>query len=281
MLNVLRSFLGGRWTRFSWGIYNGLTHPGLVTLTLLGFVGIVLLVSSPPLRQRMVKGALILLAGYWFTISPLFSVPATWLLVQFVPQDTGQAANTVVVLSRGRNIEGDRYNTAISMLHSGRVRQLFITGRHQNIQVFELLEQQDVPTHEFLGTVCARTTKEEAYSAAAILGPEGINQIILITDPPHMLRSWLTFKSLGFSVIPHIEPLPDTLGQSHRSFLAVREYLGLLSYAALGRFNPRSPDTLAQPARDITKSYPPDQCLITADRIRQWASQSERQKVEG
>ncbi|WP_416674820.1 YdcF family protein [Egbenema bharatensis] len=201
--------------------------------------------------------------------------------MQLVPQDTGQAADTVVVLSRGRNIEGDRYNTAISMFNSGRVRQLFVTGRHQSIQVFAKLEQQDLPTQALSGTACARTTKSEAYSAAGILGPQGINQIILITDPPHMLRSWLTFKSLGFSVIPHIEPLPDAVGQSQRSFLAVREYLGLLSYAALGRFNPRSPNTLLQPTRDITTPYPSEQCLITVDRIQQWASQTKRQQAEG
>jgi uncharacterized SAM-binding protein YcdF (DUF218 family) len=267
MLEVTR-----RWTRFTWGLYNWLTQPWAVTLTLLVFIGIMLLASSPTFRQRTINGALGLIIGYWLVISPLFSIPATQLLVHFVPQDTGQNADAIVVLSRGREAEGDRYRTAISMLESGRANQLFVTGRYHSIRVFEMLKQTDFSTYELLGTVCARTTKEEAYSAASILGSKGASQIILITDPPHMLRSWLTFRSLGFSVIPHIEPLPEPTQQSHRSFLAVREYLGLLSYAVLGRFNPRPPDGLAQTVQNFALTYPPDRCIITSEQIRQWTA---------
>ncbi|PSB17881.1 hypothetical protein C7B76_09080 [filamentous cyanobacterium CCP2] len=273
MLEALRSSFGLRWTQFSWGVYRGLANPWMVTLALLVFIGIVLLASSPHSRRFMLRTAFILLGGYWFMISPLFSIPATQLLVRFLPNNTGETADTVVVLSRGREAEGDRYNTAISLVETGQASQLFITGRNQIMRVFESLQQRELPTEQFFGTTCARTTKQEAYSAASILFAKGINNIILITDPPHMLRAWLTFRSLGFSVTPYIEPLPDETRQSTRSLLTAREYLGLLSYALLGRFNQRSSNSLAQIAEELAADYPPEQCAITADRIHEQIAQ--------
>ncbi len=273
MLDALRSFIGLRWTRFSWGLYNLLTSPFAVTLALLVFIAVMLLARSPRVRRWMTRGAIALLGTYWFVISPLFAIPATQLLVQFVPKDAGQAADAVVVLTRGREIEGDRYNMAVDMVATGRVPRVFVTGRQQSINLVEKVQQNNLAKEQILGTVCARTTRQEAYSAASILGPQGINSIVLITDSPHMLRSWLTFKSLGFSVIPHIAPLPQQVGWSDRSFLAVREYLGLISYAALGRFNQRPPESLSQPANDILEDFPAERCAITSERLRQWTAQ--------
>lgn len=273
MLETTRSFEAVRWTRFSWAVSQWLANPWLVTLTIFVVLAIGFLVRSERLRTETFKVGLTVLGFYWLILTPLFSVPATQLLTSFLPSDTGQTAEAVVVLSRGRNVEGDRYQTAISLVEEGRASHLFVTGQHQSVRVFKTLEQNQLSTEHVLGTICARTTKQEAYSAASILFTQGIGNIILITDPPHMLRSWLTFRSLGFSVIPHIEPIPTTLRQSDRSILVVREYLGLLSYAFLGRFIPRSvdsPEALTQIAKTLATNYPPEECVITADRIRQW-----------
>jgi len=56
-----------------------------------------------------------------------------------------------------------------------------------------------------------------------------------------MLRSLLTFRSLGFDVIPHANPLPPTLDGKKTGSLVFREYVGLISYGLWGRFLPREP----------------------------------------
>lgn len=269
MLDTLRAIFSTRWTQFTWGLYHWLSSAKMVSLTLLVFTGVMLLASSPGLRRRMVTLGLTLLVSYWVVVSPLFSIPATRLLVSFVPPDKGQTADAVVVLARNSDIQGDRYATAIDMVEQGRADRLLIMGRVQGVRVFEKLQQRQLPADGLLSAVCVRTTKQEAYSAAAALGPQGLHKIILITDPPHMLRAWLSFKSLGFTVIPHIEPIPRRLAHHERSFLAIREYFALISYTALGRFQPQPPSSLAQPVPAIAEDLPPDSCFITAEQMRQ------------
>ncbi|MGF1567935.1 MAG: YdcF family protein [Nodosilinea sp.] len=272
MLDTLRAMFGMRWTEFSWGLYHWLSSARMVTLTLLVFTAVMLLASAPRFRRRMVILGLTLLGTYWFIVSPLFSIPATRLLTRFVPPDTGETADAVVVLARNSDIQGDRYSTAVAMVKAGRAPRLVIMGRVQGIKVFESLQQQNLSTEGLLSAVCVRTTKQEAYSSAAILGPQDLSRIILITDPPHMLRAWLTFEGLGFSVIPHLEPIPDWVAHHERSFLAIREYLGMLSYAALGRFHQPPQSSLAEVATEIAAEFPADRCLLTAKEISQWVS---------
>ena len=75
---------------------------------------------------------------------------------------------------------------------------------------------------------------------ARLLQPQGRKQILLVTDPPHMLRSLLTFRSLGFTVIPHPSPLPQTLSPQEKDALMLREYSALFFYSLLGWFLPQN-----------------------------------------
>jgi hypothetical protein len=102
-----------------------------------------------------------------------------------------------------------------------------------------------------------------------LLSSQNLNRIILITDQPHMLRAWLTFRRFGFDVIPHMEPIQDWVAHHERSFLAIREYLGLLSYKLLGRFQAPTPDHLAQLVSEASDQFPTDGCFMTAEQLRQ------------
>ncbi|MBO3464480.1 YdcF family protein, partial [Aetokthonos hydrillicola] len=83
-----------------------------------------------------------------------------------------------------------------------------------------------------------RTTQENALFTASILQPRQVKQILLVTDSPHMLRSLLTFRRLGFDVIPHISPIPPKLTPTKTAMLVFYEYMGLVSYGLEGRFFP-------------------------------------------
>lgn len=270
MLDILRVY----WPKFNWALFHWLSHAKLVTLTLLVVAAVLMLASGRRYRRRMVTGALAVLLGYWFVISPLFSVPATYLLTRSVPPDTGETADAIVVLARQNEIQGDRYETAIDMVASGRATQLVIMGKPQGKLVFRSMLERHISPEGLSSAVCVRTTNHEAYSTGAILGPRGADKIVLITDPPHMLRAWLLFKSLGFSVVPHMEPISPRFASHERSILAIREVFGIMSYTLLGRFESRPASALPQLAQEVAESFPPDRCVMTADQIRQELSSS-------
>lgn len=269
MLDLLRTKFSLIWLKLTWKIFSWLSDPKLITLGLLIFTAVIVLAAGSRYRRRMLTASLALLGTYWFIISPFFSIPATHLLTSFVPPDTGESADAIVVLARKSSIQGDRYNTALDMIETGRADRLLIMGRYQGKRVFESLVKRNLSPEVLMSALCVRTTKQEAYSAAALLGNTGLSKIILITDAPHMLRAWLTFKGLGFTVIPHIEAMPAATPHHNRSFLAIREYFGLVSYAALGRFQKESATDLFQRASDLAETFPPSRCFMTAFQIRQ------------
>ncbi|MEO1068366.1 MAG: YdcF family protein [Cyanobacteria bacterium J06638_6] len=269
MLDLIQGVFHTYWPRFTWTIFLWLSSARLVTLTLLGFTAVMAFASGRRHRRRMVTIGLALLATYWIVVSPLFSVPSTALLARFVPPDTGGTADAIVVLGRERSAEGDRYTTTVDLAANSRAPEILVMGDNNARKVFRGLEKRNLPTDGLLSATCITTTQEEADSAWAILGPQGVKKIILITDTPHMLRAWLTFKSIGFEVIPHIEPISPWVAHHERSFLALREYLGLASYALLGRFKQQPASNLTQVSQQISAEFPLNQCFLTADQIKQ------------
>jgi uncharacterized SAM-binding protein YcdF (DUF218 family) len=269
------------WTRLSWSLFNWLTHPWWVIVPLVLAVILPLLVDvrSPAQAARQIatvfwghpltwsvwlsRIAAIALLIYLLLISPTLSTLATATLTRFVPADSGAPADAIVVLSRGEEAAGQRYQTAAQMWQDQRAPQIFVTAHGNLIKMEQLLQQRQIPTSILNGTNCAMTTYDEAQSTAAILGPQGVERIILITDPPHMLRSLLTFRGLGFTVTPHIMPLPAGLSAAERSLLALREYPGLLSYALLGRFSQDTSD-LKQPSAKTLQEIERRKCYISS-----------------
>ena len=88
----------------------------------------------------------------------------------------------------------------------------------------------------------SRTTRENAEATRALLAPEGIETICLVTHADHMGRAAAAFRTAGFAVIPAPLALPSdrpaeildyvpqagALADSRR---AIREHLGRLWYA--------------------------------------------------
>ncbi|MEP0946445.1 YdcF family protein [Leptolyngbya subtilissima DQ-A4] len=269
MLEPLRTDFARRWPKLTWKLGYWFFSPKKVTPVLLVVIAVVLVTSEPEYSWRMAVAGLALLVAYGVVMSPLFSIPATALLSSCVPRDTGESADAIVVLARNGRIQGDRYNTAVDMLAEGRSPNLLIMGLSQGVTVLKALDQRHLSPNLMLSAVCVKTTKQEAESAAVALGARGLKRVILITDTPHMLRAWLTFKGLGFAVVPHIEPLPVGVAGRERSLLAIREYLGLVSYAGLGRFQRKSPITLPQVAGAMADDLSADRRFMTAEQIRQ------------
>jgi uncharacterized SAM-binding protein YcdF (DUF218 family) len=272
------------WTRLSWLLFNWLTHPWWVVVPLLVVVVLPFLTDLP--RQpgqvsRLIatsflghslnwrgwisRGAAIALLAYLILISPTLSSLAVAGLTRFVPADSGAKADAIVVLSRGKQ-RGERYEIAAQLWQDQRAPHIFVTAYGNVMNMKQLLQQQQLPIEILSGTDCAMTTYDEATSTAAILGPQGVESIILITDPPHMWRSLLTFRGFGFTVTPYMAPLPDQLSSAERSLLALREYPGLLSYAILGRFSPQPAGSLKQPSPTTLETMKQRKCQVNLTR---------------
>lgn len=231
----------GMWTRLSWQVFGWLVNPVLMVLTLLGLVLLPWLIRPLP-RKRLLSGvAAILLALYVALTAPPTVMAGNYLLTHFVPFDAGGKADAIVILGRGWEFRQERVEVAAKLWQEQRAGMVFASGRGDAPPLMQMLVERGIPPQVVDGEPCSRTTEENAQLTAALLKPRGVKRILLVTDPPHLLRSFLTFQSLGFEVIPHPSPLPADLSFPHKAFLVAREYLGIVSYSVRGRFSPRSP----------------------------------------
>ncbi|MBV8883028.1 MAG: YdcF family protein [Chroococcidiopsidaceae cyanobacterium CP_BM_RX_35] len=197
-------------------------------------------------RQSMILAAISVLV-YAVVNSESMVVLAIQELVGSFPADSGTTVDTIVVLGRGEKLRDSRTEMAIQLWEAKRARSIFVSGMMDAPQITEQLQAKGIPRQVLSGESCSQNTEENALFTAAVLHPQGIRRILLITDLPHMLRSFLTFRSFGFTVIPHTSPLPPHWTFKQKSLVVFRECLGSLGYALWGRFQPRPDSEIKHP----------------------------------
>lgn len=171
-------------------------------------------------------------------------------LVAFLPTDTGETTQSIVVLGRGPKFEKERINAATELWQAKRAPRIFVSGFGDAPELIRKLKAKGIPDRAVDGENCSRITWENALFSAAILHPQEIRQILLVTDEPHMLRSLLLFRANGFTVIPHPTPLPPNFGFKATAFLIIREYMGLVTYSFQGLFHPQRSSEVDSPVLD-------------------------------
>lgn len=229
-----------QWASFSWIVFDTITNPAIILPPLLAMIILPWLIRSWQWKRQISSLGLLLLLGYGVIASPLSIHLGHRLLLGLLPQDTGQTADAIVILGRGPELRQDRIQAAAELWQMQRAPIVFVSGTGDAIPIAQALAEAGLPGREIEGEPCSRTTDENAKFTAALLKPQNVQRILLVTDWPHMLRSVLTFRSFGFTVIPHPTDFPSTYQLRKRSFLILREYVGLASYRFLGRFEPRS-----------------------------------------
>ena len=162
------------------------------------------------------------------------------LLTTFVPPYDGQTADAIVVLGRGRWLRSSRAMLTAELMEENSAARVFVSGRDDAPAIARMLMNMGVDPDKISGENCSWTTEQNARYAAQKLLPTNADSIILVSDPTHLLRSQLVFRSYGFEVIPYASPLPTELGLSYRRLLTLRESAGLVAYGLMGRYWPRS-----------------------------------------
>ncbi|MEL6780170.1 MAG: YdcF family protein [Cyanobacteria bacterium J06597_16] len=245
------------WTMFSTKMGIVLSRPQLLIPLLLVLLLLIVwrLWSAKRFRRKKPTAVFVSTLGLVTLLlaSPVLETVGGWLLTRPIPADSGETADAIVILGRGRRQNDIRGQTATNLWRAQRAPLIFPSGRLDAPQIAEKAKALDVPESAIAGDACSLTTHQNAAFTAALLWPKGVRKIILVTDSLHMLRSLLTFKSFGFQVIPHIVPFKTD--DHHKSrFIVFRESLGLLTYGMMGRYFARE----APPAYIIYPEISPD-----------------------
>lgn len=216
-----------------------LSTPTLVVLPLTALILLPWII--PQLRwKRQLSGLVsVLLLLYLFFTFPITVAAANKGLVAFVPNDPGVTADAIVVLGRGKTFRPSRVEVAADLWKAERAPLIFASGRGDGYEIVQSLRIRGIPRQALAKESCSRTTEENALFTASLLQPRGVKRILLVTDPPHMLRSLLTFRSLGFEVFPHTSSLPADIVGKKKARMVLYEYVGLVSYGLKGYFIPQ------------------------------------------
>lgn len=235
-------------------------------LICLAIVWMLWLISSKRWRQRLIQPLAISLIGFIIITSPVFIGLLTWGLTAAVPSDLGDRADTIVVLGRGPNTRTERLIVAWQLWQAQRASSIFASGMMDAQPMVNYLQDNGVPTSSLAGEECSQTTAENAIFTSALLHPQRVKSILLVTDPLHMWRSLLVFRSVGFSVIPYtITPMPQKLSAAQQLINIIREYFGMINYALSGKFRDRSTEKLNAPSPAVMQKIVEWNCSIPRD----------------
>jgi uncharacterized SAM-binding protein YcdF (DUF218 family) len=225
-----------QWLVLKSTLSNWLMTPTFVVLPLLILVFLPWMI--PRLRWKSFWSGLgtVLLVIYFTATFPLTIAVAKKGLETFIPPDPGTTVDAIVVLGRGEPFRPSRVKVAAELWKAERAPLVFASGAGDGSEIVEQLQAKGIPDTALGEEHCSRTTKENALFTASLLQPRGVKQILLVTDPPHMMRSLLTFESMGFEVIPHTSPIPSELTSPRKAMLMFYEYMGLVSYGLRGDF---------------------------------------------
>lgn len=177
----------------------------------------------------------------------LFGAPlAAEGLLRVLPVDSGAPVEAIVILGRGLELREPRVETATQLWQAKRAPAVFASGMRDAVEIVTELKAKGLPSQQLSGEFCSQTTRENTLYTAAILKPRGVQKILLVSNPPHLLRSFLEVRQQGFDVIPHSSPFPASFSLEQRARLVWREYLGLLVYAVTGRLQNTEPNELTE-----------------------------------
>ena len=195
-----------------------------------------------PLRLTMLALAL----SYLLVLSPVVVNVAGSVLESQIPSDSGATADAIVILGRGKGFMPSRVAVANELWQAQRAPLIFASGIEDAPKILKRLQEQGIPRQALQSEACSRTTYENAKFTAAMLLPQGVHRIILITDSPHMMRSMLTFRGFGFSITPVASSGLSGLDRRKKTSTVLREWARLVGYGLLGRYAPQEiPSELA------------------------------------
>jgi uncharacterized SAM-binding protein YcdF (DUF218 family) len=250
-----------QWFAVRGWLTNLLNTPGVMVLLLCAVAFVSWMLFRYRLRGPVRLVVLTPLLLYLLLYLPLGANLAEKGLTALVPGDRGQQADAIVVLGRGPLLRQSRIRVSEKLWRQERAPLILVSGSNDAPIIGHHLLVDGVDGKALVVEPCSRTTEENAQFSAGLLYERGVRRIILVTDPPHMLRSQLTFQSLGFEVVPHYSDQHHRHTHVRFPIEVVREYVGLVAYGIKGRYFPRT----ASGGNTPTMGFLPNQERLMTD----------------
>ncbi len=193
-----------------------------------GFVVLMLSAYLIGKKSRVFGNGLLFMAGagLYFLSLPIFTTKLANLVEKYPPLDISQPINqesqAIIVIGGGMHRDAPEYLSPAVVSHNTLLRLRYTaflqkqTGLPVLVAGGKVLEQDlpaeadlmtDILENEYLIPVRwqenkSQNTAENAKNSFAILAPENIRRIILITHARHMQRAVEQFSQVGFEVTP-------------------------------------------------------------------------------
>jgi uncharacterized SAM-binding protein YcdF (DUF218 family) len=231
-------------------------------LIILVLLGIVWIVSPKRWRWKFLMPLTLTMLMCLALASPWGVALATQVLTAPLSPDSGEPVEAIVVLGRGDELRQRRIEVVEKLWQQQRSSRVFASGMLDAEFMLEQFQTNGIPQAALSGERCSQSTEENALFTSALLYPQQVQKIILLTDAPHMLRSLLVFQAAGFTVIPHPIPLPKWWSAYRQSQIVLREYLALLKYSLTERFRQRSVAELQNPPAEVSRKLVDWNCKL-------------------
>ncbi|GAB4579961.1 MAG: YdcF family protein [Anaerolineales bacterium] len=236
--------------------------------------GAVFLRNAKWRKRLLIVGVLLIWIGGNGWVTGALLKPLEW---QYLPMEEVPQAEAIVILGGGTqpptyprpgpevDDAGDRIIYGARLFREGKAPLVLVTGGRlpwsfveggASQEMMDLLVFMGVPEAAILREDASDNTYENAVFTKEILGPMGINRILLVTSALHMPRAVAIFEKQGFEVIPAptdfiITEVEETLPFSqvwpnylfsifptadnlNKTALALKEYVGYLAYWVRG-----------------------------------------------
>ncbi|MBW4421980.1 MAG: YdcF family protein [Myxacorys californica WJT36-NPBG1] len=234
----------------------------MAVLIVLAALSVLWLIASRQWQRRVILPMTIVIMLCIILTAPLTIELALKAFVLPLPKDAGEPVDAMVILGRGEPFRYQRVNLAVQQWQAGRTSKIFASGRLDAIPILEDLKKQGIPVQRLGGEECSLTTEENGLFTSVILKPQQNQKILLITDAPHMLRSFLVFQRFGYTPIPQVSALSATWSAPKKASVMMREVVGLMSYGLAGRLNPQTAVEMAQSHRSAIKKMMAWNCKV-------------------
>jgi uncharacterized SAM-binding protein YcdF (DUF218 family) len=185
--------------------------------------------------KKLAKTALVLLSAMVLVAGVL-----AWRIYSFGNITYDGPADAAVVLGAAvwtrdpSPVFKERINHAINLYQKGRVRKLIFTGGQGNpgepteaAAARDYALQNGLPASDILIEDKSHNTYENVLNAKQFAGSNGIQKVLIVSDPLHMKRAMTMAQDVGLEA--HSSPTPSTRYQGMR--VLMREtyyYLGYL-----------------------------------------------------
>lgn len=194
---------------------------------------------SPPKSGLRLKNWL-LGSGVLAFLSPFLLNLSMEGLLLLLPKGDMTMASSVVILGRGPDNQLERSLTAAQIFYEQQTN-IFVSGMSDAPEILNHLKEMGVPEKYLAGERCSQTTWENGLFSDILMGEHDKENVILITDGPHLLRAHLVFKKFGLNNMPYSVPREQGgLLSLKQAQVTLREYAALIVYAGSGKLWSRS-----------------------------------------